>query len=42
MNTIEKDFEKDGVILLKDVWKKSEMESIRKEYEFLDKKKDNN
>ena len=37
MNTIEKDFEKDGVILLKDVWKKSEMESIRKEYEFLDK-----
>ena len=37
MSTIEKNFEKDGVVLLKDVWKKSEMESIRKEYEILDK-----
>ena len=36
MNEHEKNFEKNGVILLKDAWKSETIDKVRKEYESLD------
>ena len=35
MNKIEKKFEEEGVVLIKNVWSIPEMDNIRKEYEYL-------